>query len=259
MSPPELGPSATVKALWRYPVKSMRGEAEASLHVGWRGVERDRAYGVLDENSGTVISAKREGRLLHAAASLRSGELSVRLPDGEEFEPGARLNERLSTWLERPVRLIEAVNHGAATYESQEDFERDESPSLTWEGRDGSFVDESSLHLLTTGDLAMLERERPDLQWDVGRFRPNVIIESDATSLAMATPGRRFRLGDVDIEIESGCSRCVMTTRSQPGNLDRQLDVLRHVAKVHDGELGVRAKVHRVGVIGVGDSVTELE
>ena len=75
--------SAQVGSLWRYPVKSMRGESCSELRFESGGVSGDRSFGVLDLRSGTVVSAKREGRLLGAVANLSSGELVVELPDGQ--------------------------------------------------------------------------------------------------------------------------------------------------------------------------------
>jgi hypothetical protein len=247
--------AAKVHSLWRYPVKSMWGESCDELSFEENGVAGDRAFGVLDLRSQTVISAKREGRLLEASASLSSGQLVVKLPHGQEFARGEMLDESLSRWLERPVKLIDAAAFGAATYESQEDYERDESDSVQWEGPSGSFVDESPLHLLTTADLDLLASERPDLQWDVHRFRPNVLIDGTSESIGSIEPGSRLRLGDVEVEIQKGCTRCVMTTRPQQGLLERQLDILRHVTKMHDSVVGVRAKAVRAGVVRVGDLV----
>lgn len=246
---------AQVGSLWRYPVKSMRGESCDELRLEERGVAGDRAFGVFDLGSGTIVSAKREGRLLGAVADLSSGELVVRLPDGREHGRGEILDECLSRWLERPVRLIDAATFGAGTYECPEDYDRDDSELVQWEGPSGSFVDESPLHLLTTADLEQLALERPDLQWDVRRFRPNVVVDAAPDSLGLLQPGQRLQLGDVEVEIQKGCSRCVMTTRHQPESLERQLDILRHVSKAHNNVIGVRAKVVRTGLIRVGDPV----
>lgn len=248
--------SAQVGSLWRYPVKSMRGESCGELRFESDGVAGDRAFGILDLSSVTVVSAKREGRLLGAAANLSSGELVVTLPDGQELGRGALLDECLSRWLERPVRLIDAATFGAATYECPEDFESDDSELVRWEGPIGSFVDESPLHLLTTADLEQLALERPDLQWTAQRFRPNVVVSTTLNSLDSMEPGQRVRLGDVEVEILKGCSRCVMTTRPQPDTLTRQLDILRHVSTAHNSVVGVRAKVVRAGTLRVGDRVS---
>jgi len=75
--------------------------------------------------------------LLGAVADLSSGELVVRLPDGREHGRGEILDECLSRWLERPVRLIDAATFGAGTYECPEDYERDDSELVQWEDRAG--------------------------------------------------------------------------------------------------------------------------
>ncbi len=234
----------------------MQGESLSELRCDVNGVAGDRSFGVLDVESGTILSAKREGRLLAASAFLQSGVLGVRLPDGAEFRQGSLLDGALSEWLQRTVRLVPAATHGVGTFQSPEDFERDDSTLVSWEGLAGSFVDESAVHLVTTGDLARLGEERPDLQWDVRRFRPNIVIDSEDT--LEVVPGRRLDFGEVGIEIEKACSRCVMTTRAQPGNLERQLDVLRHIAQLHHGDVGVRARIVRAGSLRVGDSAVIL-
>jgi hypothetical protein len=47
-----------------------------------------------------------------------------------------------------------------------------------------------------------------------------------------------------------------MTTRPQREDLERQLDILRHVIKEHDNTVGERANVVRPGVVRVGDPVS---
>jgi hypothetical protein len=244
-----------VQSLWRYPVKSMQGETCQELDMATNGVAGDRSWGVLDLTSNTVISAKRDGRLLEASASLTDGEVRVRLPGAQELDPGDVLDENLTRWLGRPAKLVEAVSHGVATFEAQEDFERDDSNVEQWEGTGVSFVDESPLHLLTTGDLEHLRSERPDLHWDVRRFRPNVVVDAVHGGLGPVESGRRIRIGDVEIELWKGCTRCVMTTRPQPEGLDRELDILRHSIKFHDNQVGLRAWIVRTGTVRVGDEV----
>jgi uncharacterized protein len=244
-----------VASLWRFPVKSMQGETRDELDFERNGVANDRGFGVLDVEARTILSAKREGRLLEALARLVSDELVVTLPSGQELDRGDALDECLTRWLGRPVRLVEATAFGVATFESQNDFEHDDSPLESWEGVEGKFVDDSPLHLLTTADLDHLASEREDLQWDVRRFRPNLVIDAPPGALDTAVPGQRIEVGEVEIEIQKDCKRCVMTTRPQPGNLERQLDILRHVSKNHDNVVGLRAGVVRPGNVRVGDVV----
>lgn len=244
-----------VEALWHYPVKSMQGCARTSLVLTSSGVEGDRAYGVLDVGSGTVISAKREGRLLEARVTVDAAGVTLHLPGGS-YGPGSELDEALSAWLERRCRLVEAATFGAARYQSPQDFEERIPGYHEWEGPEGSFVDQSPLHLLTTASLAAAAAERPDIDWSVRRFRPNVLISSPGEEFVDETfIGRRLRVGRAEVVVTKGCTRCVLTTRPQPGGIVRQLDVLRHLNLRHASTLGVRALVAVGGLVRVGDAV----
>jgi uncharacterized protein len=262
-----------VQGLWRCPVKSMQGEACDEVELSDVGVVGDRSFGVLDLASHTIMSAKRDGRLLQAGARFSGAELLVGLPGREELARGPVLDNGLSEWLGRPVRLVEAAGYGTPTFEAVDNFEREDSGLHSWEGEIGSFVDESPLHLVTTADLSQLAHERPELQWEVLRFRPNLLIEAPPGAFALAAPrvrgqrlsgqrvsgqrvrGQRVIVGDVELEVLTNCLRCVMTTRAQPGGIERQLDILRHVTAVHDNAVGVRASVVRAGVVRLGGTV----
>ncbi len=73
--------------------------------------------------------------------------------------------------------------------------------------------------------------------------------------LTAPAKGRRILVGDVELEVLKGCTRCVMTTRAQPGGIERQLDILRHVIAAHANQVGFRAGVARAGTVRVGDPV----
>jgi uncharacterized protein YcbX len=244
-------------SLWRYPVKSMQGERRDSIRLSARGIEGDRRFGVLDPASGTILSAKKEGRLLQARALLAGVELTIRLPNGETaMGTGPRVDAALSGWLERAVHLIEAREGGRATYEMPADFEDDASDPVRWQGPKGSFADSAAVHLLTTASLGTMAAERPDLDWQPARFRPNILIEAGSEGcVEQQWIGRRVTVGEVVLHVHRPCSRCVMTTREQPGSISRQLDVLRHVNTAHGTNLGVLARVVHEGTLSAGDPV----
>jgi uncharacterized protein YcbX len=250
-----------VVGLWRYPVKSMRGEARESVTVGPLGIEGDRRFGLLDTRSGTIISAKKDGRLLDALAMLAGVELTVRLPTGETaLATGPSVDTALTAWLGRPVRLVEARPEGRGTYEIPVDFEDDDSEPRQWQGPAGSFVDSAPVHLLTTASLRASSAERPELQWEVARFRPNVVIDAEGDDfIEQGWIGRKVAMGEVVLDIPRPCSRCVMTTRAQPGGIERQLDILRHLNGAHGSNLGVLGRVVRGGRLEVGHPVTLQE
>src|SRR5207248_11509425 len=51
-----------IAALWRYPVKSMLGEELDAAEVTGRGLLGDRAYALIDAETGKVVSAKNPRR-----------------------------------------------------------------------------------------------------------------------------------------------------------------------------------------------------
>jgi uncharacterized protein len=243
--------------LWRYPVKSMQGEALEKAELLDFGLAGDRRYAVRAEESGRILSAKREGRLLTARAA-RPEALEISLPTGETLSGlGAATDAALSAWLDRPVGLVEAQPDDVPTFESQIDMADDDSPSVTWQGRPDAFVDSSPLHLITTASLRCMEAQRPDLDWDIVRFRPNLVLDASGDErIEDGWVGRRGSLGEVQLEIIKRCTRCVMVTRPQPGGVDRQLGVLTHLSHAAQSTLGVLARVLRPGPVKLGAQFT---
>src|SRR5688500_11166373 len=173
----------------------MQGERVHEIRSTARGVEDDRRYGVLDRATGTILSAKRYGELLQARALQTGPELVVCLPNGETvLGLGAGSDAALSAWLGRPVHLQEAADTSAGTYEIHEDPTDDSTPVHQWTGPEGSFVDTSPVHLLTTASLDAVRA-------DVRRFRPNVVIASDGEDFEEDDwVGARVHLGDAVLE-----------------------------------------------------------
>src|SRR4051794_27482727 len=142
-----------VVGLGRYPVKSMQGEALDAAEFGASGIAGDRRYGVLVEESGRILSAKREARLLMARAAT-TDPVRITLPTGETLDgPGPATDRALSSWLGRSVRLVEANDEEVPTFERQVDDLDDASASAAWQGCPGAFVDSRPLHVLTTATL----------------------------------------------------------------------------------------------------------
>jgi uncharacterized protein len=245
-----------IAGLWRYPVKSMQGEALSDADIGMSGIAGDRRWGVEVGDSRHILSAKREGRLLTARATT-SDTVVISLPSGQCLTGvGSDTDTALSNWLGRTVRLVEAEDDTTPTFDSQEDEADDTSPTRSWQGRPGRFVDSSPLHLLTTASLRAMQRQRPDLDWRIARFRPNLLVDADDSERVEDDwVGRRCLLGQVEVEIFKPCKRCVMVTRVQPGGVDRQLGVFSHLASSWAGNLGVLGRVVRPGTVSLGDAV----
>ena len=55
-------PVGTIRALWRFPVKSMLGEELDAADLSEDGIVGDRAYAIRDRETGKVASAKHSKR-----------------------------------------------------------------------------------------------------------------------------------------------------------------------------------------------------
>ena len=152
-----------VLAILRYPVKAMLGERVAAAAIGAGGVEGDREWVVVDRDSGERIANKRgptDPRLRASRAELLpGGELRVTLPDGTAAT-GDGVERALSDLLGRRVALRRCGARTSGTY-----------------GAPGGHQDFAPIHLLTTRTLAQLRALRPEIAWDVRRFRPNLVLD----------------------------------------------------------------------------------
>jgi uncharacterized protein YcbX len=228
-----------VAGLWRYPVKSMQGEALAAADVDDHGVVGDRQWALLDVQSGLTLTGRRQPELLLATGAIEDGRPVITLPDGST----TRDDGDLSDWLGRAVRLVEAGDDVRGVYETPADAELEDGDWIRWRGPAGSFHDStrtqlSVLSIDTIGD------------WDVRRFRPNVVVDRDEDALV----GTTIELGTVTLDVMKPIDRCVVVTRAQPG-LPRDLDVLRTINRERATFLGVGALVTSPGRIALGDEV----
>jgi uncharacterized protein YcbX len=122
----------------------------------------------------------------------------------------------------------------------------------------GTFFDCATVHLLTTATLDRLRDVYPQGQFEVQRFRPNIVVDpgEDEQSVAEQTwIGHTLAIGDeVRLRITGPCDRCVMTTLAQ-GELPRDPGILRTAVQHHQGQVGVYAAVVRGGTIRHADRV----
>lgn len=246
-----------VSECWRYPVKSMQGSRVDEITLGARGVEGDRAYAVLDAASGRILSAKSVKRLLMAQVS---GD-AITLGDGATVGLGDEgASAVLSQWLGREVRLATPLDGDVRSYQMTFDPPNDEAEYVDIPAPAGSFHDLAHLHVITTATLAGCRDSYPDLDWDVRRFRPNLVIDIDGSPLMENEwSGQRLRIGtQVEIQITGPTGRCAMPLRAQPG-LERQAELFRALSDLNvafPNHLGAYAEVHAPGRVAVGDPVS---
>jgi uncharacterized protein len=231
-----------VLELWRYPVKSLLGERLDSVPVTPDGFDGDRRFAIYDLETGFGLTARRVPELLFASARLREdGSAEITLPDGSIPQS----DDELSEWLGRRVALRSSDASVTRLFENPEDFEHD-SDWAPFEGADGPFHDSARtrVSLVSTGTIGA---------WDRRRFRSNVLLEGDGEDDLV---GSVVELGEVGLDVGQRIERCVMTTRPQAGGIERDLDVLRTIARERGNNLAVGALVSRPGHVRVGDELT---
>jgi uncharacterized protein len=245
-----------VAQLWRHPVKSLQGEQMPEVIVQQDGLRGDRRWGVRDAATGRVLTGRREPKLLQASARLVTNQPELNLPSGDVcVGTGPATDDALSAWLGAPVSLVAASDQVPAQAEYFADATDDSSATIEWTMPPGRFVDAAPLLLLTTASLRSGASLHPAGNWDVRRFRPNVLVDTDQDGWYEDDwCGRTVRLGDTELVPQQPCVRCTMVTRAQPG-LERDIDVYRALARHHDGNLGVWTAVKTPGTIRVGDAV----
>jgi uncharacterized protein len=237
----------SVAALWRYPVKSLQGEQLDSVRIAAEGLDGDRRYAIFDRVSGFGVTARRYPELLFARARLLDeGTVEIILPDGH-VSTG---DDDLSEWLNRPVHLRRADEPGERRYESIDDFENEQTAS--WDAFDGS---PGAFHDLAAASVSLVATATIGT-WDPRRFRANVLLDMGPET-EVALVGRTVRLGGAQLSVKRRLGRCVVTTRPQPGGIDRDLDVLRTINRERGGALAVGALVAAAGSVRVGDEVFE--
>jgi len=246
-----------VAELWRHPVKSLQGELLDEAVVEDSGLSGDRRWGIVDRETGMVLTARRVPSLLLASSRLTDTGIELLLPDGDVLSaPSTHADDILSKWIGRRVALVRAESFGAGVGEYFADATDDNSAVVSWTMPPGRFVDALPLLVITTASLRQGRALHSDGAWETRRFRPNIVVDVEGDGwVEDAWCGRTVRVGAAAVQPAVPCERCTMVTRPQPG-LDRDLDVFKVLARHHRATFGVWTTVDTPGLVRVGDEVT---
>ncbi len=235
-----------VKELYRFPVKSMRGESLPEAHGYWHGLDGDRRYAFVrsDNRSGFPWLTGRElPQLLQYTPrytqpdDVADSPVEVETPDGRILPITApELNQALAEAYGKPVHLIKI---GRGAFDSQVI----------------SVMSAATVAALTEAVGTAVGGKVSPL-----RFRQNIIIEPfdqqpfveekwlDSSLVFGNQPdGLRIRLNR---RIE----RCVMIN-IDPETSEKEPAVLKTVAQTRQNCVGVYGSTERPGMIRVGDVV----
>jgi uncharacterized protein YcbX len=280
--------TSTISKLFRFPVKSMGGESLSTLSLTQRGTVGDRVWAVRDEVRGGIRGGKKipslmqlNARFIGEVATEGSSPALISATDGSERETGADdINAWLSQQLDHEVTLwpllpADALDHYRRGAPDNEDFEQemrdmfarteDEPlPDLTlfaevleYESPPGTYFDAFPILLMTEQSLRSMTAHRPDSNFHVNRFRPNLLIDAaDATDPFPENNwvGKQIRIGEVLLETVGECPRCAMTTHGF-GDLPKDPGIMRALVQANGGNIGVYARVLEGGTVNLGDKL----
>lgn len=215
-----MAPASELRAieLWRYPVKSLRGERLERAEIEPDGVRGDRKLRV-DGDNGLITARTRPGLLRLRAVIGADGEPEI---DGERWRS------------DRARHAIGAVAPGGAL--------------VSTEGAEvGLRQDLSPVHVVTTAMVA-------ELGIDFRRLRPNILIAGAEGREEVGWIGSSLRIGDALLEVTAQCERCVMTT-FDPDTIEQDAGVLRRINEEFSGHFGLHCNVIVPGAVRRGDRV----
>ncbi len=206
--------------IWRYPVKSLRGESLIEAQLTDDGVAGDRLVHVVGAR-GPVTGRTRHGLLTISACTGH---------DGMPLVEGHRWNspEALRTLRARAgpdVRLI--------AYQGPERFD--------------------VLNLLVATDGAVEE-----FGHGLRRLRPNLVIGGVPADAEATWRGGALTVGEAVVGVHSMRQRCVVTT-IDPDSGVQDVKVLKRIHRDFRGELALNCWVIQPGTVRRGDSVSLID
>jgi uncharacterized protein YcbX len=255
----------TVESLWRYPVKSMRGEELDEMFAGYAGVYGDRLFAFESSASprGFPFFTGREQRqMIRYRARFRNPEKAARPVNYSEAEklspnvnPVSASAADLIIDVETPDGETFAIDDSALIDNLRVNV--DESHELTLLRSDKAITDCRPLSIFAVQTAKKLGEET-GVAVDKRRFRANVYVDLTNNADGFAEDqfvGRSLRIGSkVTVAVLQRDARCMMITLD-PDTAEKTPAVLKAVAQAHEGMAGVYGAVLVEGMIRTGDPV----
>ena len=217
-------------------------------------------------SSDSRVISQRLSDLMGRRVTLRAVQPAVDTAYYRRPEPGSALLGRLAQYRTGRRLLQWAIFRGRMATQLRESFGREpqeplpdfaDVPGTVFEfyTPPGTYFDLFPIHVLTTSALQLMSRLNPAATWNARRFRPNVLVDTDATTGAVENEwvGRTIRIGEFMIKGELPTIRCAMPMHAQPG-LPRDATILRTIVREANQCLGLYASIIEGGSVRTGDS-----
>src|SRR5262245_29371209 len=256
-----------VESLWRYPVKSMRGEELNEAFVGFSGIYGDRVFAIgssANHKGFPYLTAREQRTLLQHRPRFRFPDKAARpvnLAEAESLGPGvtpvfAELPD-LTVDVEAPSGVTLAIDDPALLGMLGDGVAG--APELALLRSHRAMTDCRPVSLFSVQSARQLGEELGTAV-DQRRFRANIYLDFHAASGFVENEfvGRSLRIGSkVVIALLERDPRCVMITLD-PDTGESKPEFLRQVAQAHNGMAGVYGAVLMEGMLRKGDAVQLL-
>jgi MOSC domain-containing protein len=211
-----------VSEIWRYPVKSLKGERLQETEITKLGIPGDRQIAVIRTINGRFLTSRSRPKLLSLQGSINASGVPT-------------INGHL--W--NSAEALELVREAAGELVTLEQIPAPQAFDV--------------LPLLVATDGAARY-----LNIDHRRLRPNILLADVPDLEERNWPGKIIAIGDVHIHAEKLRDRCVMTT-FDPDTQAQDPSVLLRIVRELDGTTAIDSSVITPGKIRVGDAVAIVD
>jgi uncharacterized protein YcbX len=255
-----------VESLWRYPVKSMRGEELDELFAGYAGVYGDRLFAFASSANPKgfpFFTGRDQRQMIRYRARFRHPEKAARPVNLSEAEkrnanPISADASELMIDVETPDGKTFAIDDPRLIDHLRSST--DGKHELTLLRSEKAITDSSPLSIFAVQTAQKLGEET-GAAVDKRRFRANLYLDlTSAEGFAEDKfVGRSLRIGaKATVAILQRDSRCMMITLD-PDTAEKAPAILKAVAQSHEGMAGVYGAVLAQGIIRKGDRVELLD
>jgi hypothetical protein len=255
-----------VDSLWRYPVKSMRGEELDEAFAGFSGVYGDRLFAFKSSASPKgfpYFTAREQTKLLQYRPRFRYPDKAARpinLTEAESMgaNPVSGDPAELMIDVETPDGRTLAIDDPVLMELVRTDIDQKHQLALMRSER--AMTDCRPFSMFSLQSAQQLSEETGTLM-DKRRFRANVYV--DLTSARgfgeNEFVGRSLRIGPkAVVTILERDPRCMMITLD-PDTGEKTPAILKKLAQAHEGMAGVYGAVMVEGILHKGDSIELLD
>jgi uncharacterized protein YcbX len=255
-----------VDSLWRYPVKSMRGEELDEAFAGFSGVYGDRLFAFKSSASPKgfpYLTAREQRSLLQYRPNFRYPDKAARpinLSEAEKMgaNPLSADPSELMVDVETPNGKTLGIDDPDLMDMLRTDIDRKHQLSLMRSER--ALTDCRPVSIFSLQSARQLAEET-GVPIDKRRFRANVYVDltSGGGFAENDFVGRSLQIGPkVVVRILERDARCVMITLD-PDTTEKTPEILKKVAQAHEGMAGVYGAVMVEGMLHKGDPVEVLD